>query len=171
MDHRRTLHVNANSETVRAHPDFRFVASANYAASGFDPLPREFRDRLVYVRLTRMDADREAKLLRTRRGVSANDADWLLRFAAVIRNAEPVDGASTRQLEAAATAIAAGIDRVAAATHCILGSVAATSRQEHDRLLNAVRAEGLLSVEDWGTEKDGSDADSIEFYRDDTTSD
>jgi MoxR-like ATPase len=149
LDFQREILVTANSQVVKLHPNFRFIASCNLSPTGIDPLTREFRDRLVYVYMNRLDAETEAKLLIDRHGISAKDADWLIAFAKATRNADPKNGASTRQLEAAARAIHSGVNRFDAAADCILSSIVGNSISQRDTLLNAIRAEGLDFDDNW----------------------
>lgn len=149
LDHRKEVFVTANSQAIEAHPNFRFIASCNLSPTGVDPLTREFRDRLVYVYMNRLDPQTEAKLLIDRYGISVEDADWLASFAKATRNADPKNGASTRQLESAARAIRTGVHRFHAATDCILSSIVGNSISQRDTLLNAIRAEGLDFDDSW----------------------
>ena len=149
IDFRRDLIVPGNSQTVSAHPNFRFIASCNRQPTGIDPLSREFRDRLVYIYVDRLDSEGEAKLLIDRHGITAEDADWLLSFAQVTRKLDPVEGASTRQLEAAAIAIRAGVDREHAVRDCVLAPVAGASESHREAIRNAIRGERLEINETW----------------------
>jgi len=149
LDFRRRIFVAANNREVAVHPDFRFVASCNLSATGIDPLTREFRDRLVYIHMNRLDSCTEAKLLCDRYDISVEDAEYLIQFAAVTRKADQNGGASTRQLESAALAVSRGVARFHAAADCILSSIAGSSTSQRDSLLNMVKAEGLELNSDW----------------------
>jgi len=151
LDHRLELTVTGNSETVTAHPRFRFILSDNYSSSGISAHTRQFRDRLVCIHMNRLDRETETKLLIDRHGIDADDAEWLLTFAAATRRADKHGGASTRQLDKAAESIVAGINRKQAALDCILTPIAGNSRQQHERLFNAIRAEGLDLEGVWQT--------------------
>ena len=149
VDFRREVLVTANSQEIKVHPRFHFMASCNLSASGLDPLTREFRDRLTYVYIDRLKPDVESKLLVDRYSISLEDADWLVLFAEATRHADPNHGASTRQLEAAAQAIQAGASCYHAAVDCILSSIAGNSLSRRESLLNAIRAEGLELEGKW----------------------
>lgn len=157
LDFQKKILVTANSQEIEVHPNFRFIASCNLSPTGIDPLTREFRDRLVYVYMNRLDADTEAKLLVDRHGISVEDAEWLIIFASATRNADPKNGASTRQLEAAARAIRRGVKRFHAAVDCILSSIVGNSISQRDSLFNAIRAEGL-DLDDGWSRKPAEDA-------------
>lgn len=166
IDFRRELVIPGNSQIVKAHPDFRFVASCNHSPNGIDPLTREFRDRLVYVHLVRLDPEAEAKLLVDRHGISLADAEWLMLFAAVTRKLAHTTGGTTRQLEAAAMAIRAGVPRQHAAHDCILAPIAGSSKPQRDSMLHAIRAEGLEIDDAWGALGSDDHADSLAFSND-----
>ncbi len=149
LDFRRRIMVAGNNREVAVHPNFRFVASCNLATTGIDPLTREFRDRLIYIHVDRLDTATETKLLCDRYAISSDDAEYLIRFAGVTRKADQSNGASTRQLEAAAMAISRGVPRFFAAADCILSSIAGSSTSQRESLLNMVKAEGLELNEEW----------------------
>lgn len=162
LDHRRTAQITIEGKSVKAHPDFRFVASCNHSPTGIDPLTDEFRDRLIYIHLERAEPNVEMKLLMDRHGISPNDAEWLIRFAIMTRNVDAKRGASTRQLETAATAIANGVDRREAAMDCVLSSIAGCGMTTRDNLMKAARAEGLEFFDDeWLERCDSDQAESI----------
>ncbi len=149
LDHRKRVFVTGDGQEIEMHPNFRFLASCNYSNAGMDPLPREFRDRFTYVYIERLSSEMEAKLLMDRYAISDEDAQFLVSYANATRHADPRNGASTRQLEAAARAVVAGIDRVRAASDCILAPIAGCSLSQREVLLNAVRAEGLDLPKNW----------------------
>lgn len=151
LDFRRTAIVTANSREFEVHPNFRFIASCNLSPTNLDPLAREFRDRLVYVNIERLDGATEAKLLVDRYQISNEDADWLIRFANATRTFDPRQGASTRQLEAAALSIKSGVDRLNSAKDCILNSIAGISVSQRDSLMKAMLAEGLAEHANWAS--------------------
>ena len=122
LDFRRRIFVTANNREIEVHRNFRFVASCNLSSTGIDPLTREFRDRLVYIHMERLDSATEAKLLCDRYDISVNDAEYLVRFATVTRKADKNTGASTRQLESAALAISQGVPKFHAAIDCLVSS-------------------------------------------------
>lgn len=166
LDFRKRVVVAGNSREVRVHPNFRFVASCNLSPTGMDPLTREFRDRLTYIFVTRLDPETEATLLCDRHDITIDDAEYLIRFAEVTRKSDSRTGASTRQLESAASAIGRGVPRYLAAVDCILSPIAGSSVSQRDTLLNLIKAEGLELPENWLSR---SANDSIVITEDDET--
>ncbi|HBE72003.1 MAG TPA: hypothetical protein DDW52_28015 [Planctomycetaceae bacterium] len=165
IDHRRELTINANSETIVAHEDFRLIASDNFSPSGAATLNRPFRDRFVHVYMNRLDRDTEHKLMIDQYGLEDADAEWLLAVAAVTRRANNSVGATTRQLELCSLAIASGVPRKVAAQHTLLGSIAGNSRQQFEQLVQLVRAEGLDLDEVWLSKQEMDQFDDLEFVR------
>ena len=149
LDFRKRVFLTSENREIRVHPDFRFIASCNQSPSGYDPLLREFRDRMVYIYVDRIDSASEAELLLERFELATEDVDYLIRFASVLRKADPLGGASTRQLETAAKAVSLGVPRHVAAVDCVLSSIAGSGLAHRDSLLNMIRAEGLGLDELW----------------------
>ena len=163
IDHRRELTLTGNSETVVAHPNFRLIASDNFSPSGVASLNRPFRDRFVHVYMNRLDRETEIKLMIDQHGLDTDNAEWLLAVAGVTRRADNHGGATTRQLELCAQAIAAGVPRKIAAQHTLLGSIAGNSRPQFEQLVQFVRAEGLDLDDVWLSRNESDQFGDLEF--------
>ena len=149
LDDRREAFLVPCGRTVKAHPDFRFVASANYSASGTDLLSREFRDRFLYVPMRRLTTELEIQLLVGRHTLDEDIAEWLVRYAEVTRNVDPENGASTRQLINAGKAVIHGVDPDHAAFESMVMPIAGCSRSALQTLVQALRAENFSEIPAW----------------------
>lgn len=145
LDHRRTLVLNAkDGTTIKAHEDFRFIASANPPCR----LPPEFRQRCRIVTYEYLPEEEEISFLMDRVGVSSSDARFLVQIAKLIRERLQgiVDVVSTRLLMTAAEDLLDGDSREDVVIHSILDVLTddADARAQTVRML---RSAGFLSLD------------------------
>lgn len=123
-DHRRTLYVDRAGEVVKAPDTFMLVCSYNPAyRSSLKELKPSFRQRFVTVAMNYLPPEREAEVLVSEAGIERAVAQWLVKCATSIRNADDalhLEPPSTRTLVTAAKLIAAGASELDAAEVSIL---------------------------------------------------
>jgi nitric oxide reductase NorQ protein len=112
-DTRRTLHIDRQGESIRAHPDFMMVISYN---PGYQSVVKDLkpstRQRFVSIDFRYPDAHRETDIVSTEGQVDSETARQLVRLGRRIRNIREhglVEGASTRLLIYAGQLIRRGI--------------------------------------------------------------
>jgi nitric oxide reductase NorQ protein len=123
-DERRELPLAAQSELLRAHPDFRLVASFNpdYQASGRELKPST-RQRFAALELGYPAPALEAEIVQHEGGVTAPVASALVKVAVGSRRLVGdglLEGISTRMLVSAARLIARGLAPEEACELCLL---------------------------------------------------
>ena len=148
LDSRRQLVIPELAMKINAGPNFRVIISYNPASAGFDAIPRSARDRFVFIEVPRLSAIAERQLIINRYGITSDEANYLVRYASVTREAvKQEDGASTRQIEAAAAAVSNGVAPRLAAQDAILNPICASNPSLRSAISNALLADGLEFTE------------------------
>ena len=123
-DHRRALYLDRAGEVVEAPDSFMLVCSYNPAyRRSLKELKPSFRQRFVTITMGYLPPDREAEVLVSETGVTAEVASRLVKCANSIRSADQVfhfEPPSTRVLVTAAQLIASGADEFEAVTASVL---------------------------------------------------
>ncbi|MBW2399817.1 MAG: CbbQ/NirQ/NorQ/GpvN family protein [Deltaproteobacteria bacterium] len=114
-DHRRTLYLDRNSETLQAPAKFMLVCSYNPSSrSALKELKPSFRQRFVTVDLDYLAADEEASVVSAETGASQELARSLVELGNALRLATDggvYEAPSTRSLVIAAKLMASGLDK------------------------------------------------------------
>lgn len=148
LDGRRKIVSTDLGEEIHAGPNFRVLGAYNPNDNGFDLMPRAFRDRWAYIEIAKLSPELELKLLLDRYAISPKQAEYLGKFAEITRLIAGQDGATTRQLEAAALIVSMGLSLPVAARISILNPICASNPSLRKAIEQAIIADGLEFVED-----------------------